>query len=205
MKTSESISDIAAALVEFQAVCGNVKKDKKADVRSKKGEGASYSYDFASIDDVCLHIRGPMHDHGLSQHQGGNAEGVVTTLLHKSGQWIEHLMPWPMNVPGGPQVNGGNLTVARRYALLAALGIAATGDDDDAELAQRVHAYASAISSDDCRELLEQRGANAKEAKAMLDEFVKSCDGKPTPEQRFAFYQQCRKWEPVGDELEGAE
>ena len=139
MKTSEQTDKIFPALVALQAELGNVKKEKKATVRSKKGEGASYDYDFASIDDVCVHIRPMMQKHGLFYVQGGCADGVLTRICHDSSQWIETLMPWPMNVPGGPQVNGGNITVARRYALLAALGIAASGDDDDAAMAQRVH------------------------------------------------------------------
>lgn len=74
--------------------------------------------------------------HGLSvvQFPGRDKEGVfVETLIgHKSGEWMSGKT---YVTPNDPQGDGSLITYARRYALQAALGVAA--EDDDGEAAQR--------------------------------------------------------------------
>lgn len=60
---------------------------------------------------------------------------VVTTLLHASGQSISGEYPVTASQPG-PQGEGSGLTYARRYALMAMVGIAPEDDDGEAATPQ---------------------------------------------------------------------
>jgi hypothetical protein len=53
---------------------------------------------------------------------------IFTTILHESGQFIT-LAPLRMAAGTTPQATGSAITYGRRYALLAALGLAAEDDD----------------------------------------------------------------------------
>ena len=57
--------------------------------------------------------------------------GVVTRLMHVSGQWLENEFTLPM-VKSDPQAAGSAITYARRYALQALFGIPAVDDDGEA-------------------------------------------------------------------------
>jgi hypothetical protein len=71
--------------------------------------------------------------------------GVVTRLLHKSGQWMEGEFTMP-GVKQDPQGYGSALTYARRYSLAAFAGVA-TGEDDDAEKAHEPKRGGSAANT----------------------------------------------------------
>lgn len=59
----------------------------------------------------------------------GLSPGLETRLLHVSGESISSIMPLCMK-DEGPQAQGSGITYARRYALLATLGLSADVDDD---------------------------------------------------------------------------
>ena len=87
--------------------------------------------DFASVWRAC---RGPLTSHGLSVVQmpvsSEGAVGVVTLLLHKSGQWIKSsVFATPKDT--GAQASGSVITYLRRYAL-AGVGIPQVDDDGEA-------------------------------------------------------------------------
>jgi hypothetical protein len=78
---------------------------------------------------------------GISFQQGFSDAAAVlhdtltTSLIHKSGQWIESEMP--LHLPKqDPQGQGSAVTYARRYAYMAILGLVAD-DDDDGNAASR--------------------------------------------------------------------
>jgi hypothetical protein len=58
---------------------------------------------------------------------------LVTKLLHSSGQWIEGEYPI-VPVKSDPQSLGSAITYARRYALMAIVGIAPEEDDGEAAM-----------------------------------------------------------------------
>ena len=192
MKTSEQTDKIFPALVAMQSMLGNVKKEKTA-------KAGKYDYDYASIDDVCRHVREPMSRQGLAHAQGADENGIITTIVHDSGQWVEHYMRWTMNPTGGPQAEGGNVTFARRYALLAALGIAASGDDDDAAMAQRVHDYAQGIGGKACMEALQHRGCPDELARKIIAQF-KADHPAPSAGDRLNFLRDCQRWQPAEED-----
>lgn len=128
MKSSESIKNLAVALVKVQSVLESAKKD------SDNPFFKSRYADLSSVWDAC---RKPLTDNGLAVVQTctpveNNGIQVDTILLHVSGEYIESNLFMPL-VKNDPQATGSAITYARRYALSAIVGIVA--DDDDAESA----------------------------------------------------------------------
>ena len=134
MKSSESIANLADALVRANLVILNPTKDKTA-------RAGSYSYRYVGLDTITADLRPILQAHGLCVVQEASTEGVTTRLLHSSGEWLEFA---PLRMPigneyvsqgpsGDAQAIGSAITYARRYTLCAALGIAADEDDDGAK------------------------------------------------------------------------
>jgi hypothetical protein len=135
MRLSEKgIDELAKSLAAAQGQFSAAERAHIAKVTSKKGEGSSYSYNYADLAaylDVC---REPLASNGLSFVQSvlvADAKATVTTLLlHQSGQWIEFD---PLTITASdlmPQSIGSAITYARRYSLSAATGMASEADDD---------------------------------------------------------------------------
>jgi len=124
MTTTTIAQDLAAANLELT----NPHKDGKADA-------GQYSYSYATLDAITALVRPVLANHGISITQDVTLEdgrlSVTTTLLHSSG---ESLTFGPLIGPSGSswQQLGSGISYARRYQLLACLGLAA-GDDDDAQ------------------------------------------------------------------------
>ena len=123
MQTSEQINELATALAKAQGQMGAAKKD---------AENPFFKSKYADLGSVINAIKGPLSDNGLSYTQfpirEGEAAGVVTRLLHASGQWMESEYTLPL-AKFDSQAVGSAFTYARRYALQAIAGIPA-GDDD---------------------------------------------------------------------------
>jgi len=126
MFSSPEITELAKALSAAQGEMVPAKKTAENPFFKSK-----YA-DLASVWDVC---RGPLTKNGLSivQTTSVHEEGETllrTILLHSSGQWLES--HYPVNpVKTDPQGLGSAMTYARRYTLMAMVGIAP--EDDDAE------------------------------------------------------------------------
>ncbi len=125
-ETSESIDELAKAFVAFRAACPNVEKDKQG-----------YNYKYATLGNIIAKSREHLDKAGLAVMQfpiaGVKSLGVITVLLHKSGQFIRarFLMPIPgLSGTNVTQDAGAAITYARRYALSAVLGIASDEDTD---------------------------------------------------------------------------
>ena len=127
MKQSESIAKLAAALVKAQAEMGGAVKDSSNPFFKSK---------YADLTSVVRAVKEPFAKHGLAYTQlpirEDSAVGVVTRLIHESGEWLEAEYTLPM-VKNDPQAAGSAITYARRYALQALAGIPTA--DDDAESA----------------------------------------------------------------------
>ena len=70
----------------------------------------------------------------LPQKSGGMI--LYTRIGHASGEWIESKMPIRLDKPG-IQSFGSSLTYLRRYMYAAMVGVVASGEDDDGELAMQ--------------------------------------------------------------------
>jgi len=127
MKHSETLTDLATALVAAQA---------EMPVIPKSAQGHGYKY--ADLTVILDTVRPVLKKHGLSvvQSVSGNGQtGITTMVLHKSGQYIADTFELPaldenkrMNVV---QAMGAAITYGRRYGISAMLSLA-TDEDTDA-------------------------------------------------------------------------
>jgi hypothetical protein len=126
MITSENINELATALAKCQGEMGAAGKD---------AENPFFSTKYADITSVLRAVKEPLSNNGLSfvqtplQHE--NEAGVMTRLMHNSGQWLESTLWLPVSKPD-PQGVGATITYARRYALQSILGVPAADDDGNA-------------------------------------------------------------------------
>jgi hypothetical protein len=123
---SEQIGELAAALAIAQGkITGALKDSANPFFKSKYA-------DLASVWDAC---RGPLSENGIAVIQTTDTDElglvVVTTLAHKSGQWMRgrlRLIP----KDASPQGYGSAMTYGRRYGLAAIVGVAQVDDDANA-------------------------------------------------------------------------
>lgn len=136
LRSSESLDALAGALAKAQGAMKHPGKNKTAKVPLKTG--GSYQYNYADLADCIDAIRGPLAANGLALVQMAfnepGAVGIVTRILHASGQWIEGTLFMPC-ADSKPQSIGSAITYGRRYALSPMAGIA-SDDDDDGSAAQ---------------------------------------------------------------------
>lgn len=128
MGQSEQINELATALSMAQSEITGAVKD---------AENPFFKSSYADLLSVWDAARVPLTKHGLCVVQttdvatpSGDID-LVTTLAHKSGQWISGRLPI-MPVKKDPQGIGSAITYARRYALSAIVGIAQMDDDGEA-------------------------------------------------------------------------
>lgn len=135
MRSSDSITNLAAALVKAQGELKAVHKDR---------ENSHFRNKYATLDAIIDEVRPVLAKHGLAVVSGATrphtsesgtvlAFEVTTTLLHSSGEWLESGAIMPL-AKLDPQGAGSAMTYGRRYSLSALLSLA-TEDDDDGESA----------------------------------------------------------------------
>ena len=170
MNHSEKIDELAAAFAAFQADVKNPQKDQSATIKMKAG--GEFSYRFAALSDVLETVRPLLAKHGLSVVQelvsdttGGL--GCATLLMHAGGQWIG-FAPFFVPATGDAKEHGAAASYARRYALMAALNLAAAEEDGGAA-GQTSRPPAKAQPKNDAGEVMatpRQVGKIGAEAKA---------------------------------------
>jgi hypothetical protein len=134
--TSDTIANLAPALVKARAAIGKLTKDTVA-----KGEKFSYSY--ATLDQLLELVTPALTANGLMVMQDVQGDRtpdgemliiVSTRLQHSSGEYLETsgLLSFVEDRKGlsDMQSAGMNVTYSRRYQLQALLGIAAEEDTD---------------------------------------------------------------------------
>lgn len=140
--------NLAAALVAALADLSVVDKARTAKVETKTGK--DYSYDYADLGDVVKASRPVLASHGLLAltpvHEHGDGLACTVQLWHTSGERF-NFEPFPFPHGATAQATGSMVTYHRRYALCAALGIAAGDDDDGASAAPRQHGRPAAVTN----------------------------------------------------------
>lgn len=128
MRSSEQLEKLAEALCAAQGDMGGAVKGSN---------NPFFKSSYADLTSVIKAIKEPCFKNGLSYvqlpHRDGNSIGVVTRLMHTSGQWLEHEFTLPM-VKGDPQAAGSAVTYARRYALQALFAIPSVDDDGESAM-----------------------------------------------------------------------
>lgn len=123
MRTSEQITEIAAALAKAQGELQNVTKDAK---------NPHFKSDYATLDAITDAVRPVFSKHGLAVVQIPTFhDGVVVLdilITHSSGQWISGDAGAPI-AKADPQGVGSATTYLRRYSLAGIAALAQTDDD----------------------------------------------------------------------------
>lgn len=132
MRTSESIKNIAPALLSAQKLMGGAKK------------GASNPYfksryaDLGAVLEACKEL---LNEAGVTilQPHTSNERGkfVETILLHTSGEWVSSETEIVVAKQGDPQAQGSAITYARRYGLQSLLSMPAEDDDGEGAMDRR--------------------------------------------------------------------
>lgn len=129
-------SSLAPALIAALEDLTVVEAARTAEIPMKSG--GKFSYKYADIADVVSKTRPVLAKHGLVAltpvHDHGTGLACTVVLLHTSGERLD-LGPFPFPPGHDAQSTGSSVTYHRRYALIAALGMAA-GDDDDGAAAK---------------------------------------------------------------------
>jgi len=128
MKTSESIKQIAEALVSAQ---------KEIRFAIKDSTNPHYKSKYANINSVIDAVKAPLNNNGIAILQSlspsdDNKLHLTTRLIHSSGEWIEDTAVCPIQKQD-PQGLGSAISYIRRYSLSAMCAVYA--DDDDGQSA----------------------------------------------------------------------
>ena len=128
MKTSESIKQIAEALVSAQ---------KEIRFAVKDSTNPHYKSKYANINSVIDAVKAPLNNNGIALIQSlspsdDNKLHLTTRLIHSSGEWIEDTAVCPIQKQD-PQGLGSAISYIRRYSLSAMCAVYA--DDDDGQSA----------------------------------------------------------------------
>jgi hypothetical protein len=127
--TSDSISAFMPAFLKAQAAFKPAIKD---------ATNPHFKSKYVALDGVLEAVAKPLRDCGIAIVQQTDIEHaqtiLITRLIHESGEWIAGRYP-VHPVKADPQGEGSALTYARRYALMALVGIAPEDDDGNAATA----------------------------------------------------------------------
>ena len=126
---SPQIEQLAAALAKAQGTFENAKKEK-TNVHLSASK-------YASLGCVMDCIRKPLSENGIAYMQpvsmlSTGEQGLVTMLVHESGQWVQSILPIPKMEQKGLnelQSFGLALSYLRRYMLQSITGLASEDDD----------------------------------------------------------------------------
>lgn len=122
MQKSESIKNIAAALIVFHMKVESIKKDATNPFFKRK---------YASLSNILESIQVPLSESRLTFSQFPTGPSDLTTILMhaESGEFM--MADYSMeSTKSDPQSKGSALTYQRRYALTAILGLNIDEDDD---------------------------------------------------------------------------
>jgi hypothetical protein len=126
MNKSESIKNIAGALVNFQATVSKV---------SKEANNPFFKSKYASLANILDTIQKPLSECGLAITQFPDGNALTTIILHaESGEWMESSYVMPVAKQNDPQAMGSAITYARRQSIGSILNLN-IDDDDDGEKA----------------------------------------------------------------------
>jgi len=171
MKTSESIAALAAALCKAQSQMGGA---------AKSADNPFFKSKYADLGSVVHAIKQPFADNGLSYVQfpisTNSAIGVVTRLMHESGEWMEQDYYLPLQKLD-PQAAGSAITYARRYSLQAVAGIPAEDDDGEGSMLRGKPKTITGVQVEQLYDALEESDSDLEKflkafKKGSLEEFT---------------------------------
>lgn len=138
MEDRQAAREYADALTGFARDCPMILKAHVGKITSAKGENSSFSYQYASYDDIMGAIAPILAAHRIVvsfEEPSDNAQVKRIVIILRVGTHVESRT---FNIPAPPpgfnatQAFGSWLSYAKRYSLTAALNIAGTDRDNDA-------------------------------------------------------------------------
>lgn len=165
MEKSESIKNIASALITFQIKVGKIKKDAVNPFFKSK---------YASLSNIQEAITEPLEEAGISYMQfPDGTHGLTTIIMHgESGEWLQSTYTM-RPVKDDPQGIGSSITYQKRYALAGALALNIDDDDDGNAATHGGSTPEKAAAKQKEEEDKKQRDVNSFIAK------LKACDSVP--------------------------
>jgi ERF superfamily len=129
------MSELAKALLAFQKDAPTLVKRAEGQVRGRR------DYKYLSLDDALAEIRPKLNEHGLivlqlMSENGERHRSLHTVLCHAESDETEHSYV-ALPDTDDMQALGSAITYARRYSLIAMLGLVADEDDDGAKAQSR--------------------------------------------------------------------
>lgn len=122
------------AMAEIRGVLPDIVKDREVNYVSG---GKTTNYRFEDLSSITRALSPVMHDHGLSFRWRTDSESgrvsVTCIVSHRDGHVEETTLSAAPDTSGGKnpiQAIGSAVTYLQRYTLKAAMGIAASNDDD---------------------------------------------------------------------------
>ncbi|MFY8166231.1 MAG: ERF family protein [Sediminibacterium sp.] len=130
MEKSETINNLAKALIDFQGRVQKIKKDAK---------NPFFKSNYASLSNIQDAISQPLAEAGLAYSQmPSGVNGLTTILIHaESGEYLMESFIMPVSKQNDPQAVGSAITYAKRYALAGVLGLNIDDDDDGNKAAEK--------------------------------------------------------------------
>ena len=134
MEKSETINNLAKALIDFHSRVQKIKKDAK---------NPFFKSNYASLSNIQDAISGPLAEAGLAYSQmPSGVNGLSTILIHaESGEYLMESFIMPVSKQNDPQAVGSAITYAKRYALAGVLGLNIDDDDDGNKAAEDSRAW----------------------------------------------------------------
>lgn len=123
--SSESTGKVIAAFVAALQGVEDV-------ARTKTVNAGNMRYNYADLDAVLEAAKPTLTAQGLAVTQAASGEGVHAVVMHVTGEWLSFPPLQVSTQQNTPQGQGSALTYARRYQMLALLGIATEDDDGSA-------------------------------------------------------------------------
>lgn len=131
IRQSENIAAFAGAMAKAQLEMGTAKKN---------AVNPHFKNRYADLEAVMDVARAPLAKNGIAFLQPPmitpEGAGVVTKLIHSSGEWMECELLLPLTQRSA-QAAGSCITYARRYGASAMLGIPTGEGEDDGNEASR--------------------------------------------------------------------
>lgn len=132
---SQARKAFEAAMADAKAEIPPIRKNKHVGFRAKNG-GASTDYDHEDMAEIARTVDPILGKHGLSyRFRTAQADRITVTCIvtHRDGHFEETTLSCGADSSGNKnsiQAIGSAVTYLQRYTLKAALGLAASSDDD---------------------------------------------------------------------------
>ena len=118
--STTTVKSIYECIIDFQSVMPIIKKTESNPFFKSK---------YADLANIQSQIREPLAKSELGYVQITTENGLETILFNRLGETINFV--YPVNLSGKAQEIGSSITYAKRYSLVALLGLIVDGDDDD--------------------------------------------------------------------------